>query len=483
MPVGETLVAAKLVTAEDVTLALSEQRLHGGTLGDNLVRLGRIDRARLEAFLEQGPPKLSSLRDTGLDEGFLQNLALKVMYLQGAKTAPDLAKALRLSTAMVRELLEGLRLRGLLEPLGAEPASPQFGLRYGLSGSGRDWVREALRQSEYAGPAPVPLSAWQAQVQRQRITNDRLDQASIVRALQHLVLAPELIARLGPAVNAGRGLLLYGAPGDGKTSIATAIARSFKHSVWIPHAVEVEGEIISVFDPAVHKELAPPPESASLDDELLRPSMRLGASSEDRRWVHCSRPVLIIGGELTMEMLDLKFERAGRYYEAPLHVRATGGVLVIDDFGRQVARPEQVLNRWVLPLEERLDYLTLHTGKKFPVIFDGLVIFSTNLTPRTIMDAAMMRCIPYNFYIAPPTGAEYVEIFRRVCAAAGLPFQMETVKTVMKWLYIDQKLALARFHPRFIVEHVLARCSYEGRDVVLSEELVLDAADHLYTKQ
>jgi len=483
MAVGEALVAAKLVTADDVALALSEQKQHGGTLGDNLVRLGRIDRARLEEFLEQGPPKLRTLRDTGLDESFLQNLALKVMYLQGAKTASDLAGVLRLSTTMVRELLEGLRARGLLEPLGAEHASPQFGLRYGVSGTGRDWARESLRQSEYAGPAPVSLSAWQAQVQRQRITNDRLDQASIVRALQHLVLAPELIARLGPAVNAGRGLLLYGAPGDGKTSIATAIARSFKHSVWIPYAVEVEGEIIRIFDPAVHKELAPPAESASLDDELLRPSMRLGVSSADRRWVHCARPVLIIGGELTMEMLDLKFERAGRYYEAPLHVRATGGVLVIDDFGRQVARPEQVLNRWVLPLEARLDYLTLHTGKKFPVTFDGLVIFSTNLTPHTIMDAAMIRRIPYNFHIAPPTGAEYIEIFKRVCAAAGLPFQLETVKTVMKWLYIDQKLALARFHPRFIVEHVLARCSYEGREPVLSDELALDAADHLFTKQ
>jgi hypothetical protein len=192
--------------------------------------------------------------------------------------------------------------------------------------------------------------------------------------------------------------------------------------------------------------------------------------------------VLIIGGELSMDMLDLRFERSGRYYEAPLHVRATGGVLVIDDFGRQVAKPEQVLNRWVLPLEERLDYLTLHTGKKFPIVFDGLVIFSTNLTPRTIMDAAMMRRIPYNFYIAPPTGAEYIEIFRRACAAVGLPFQLETVKTVMKWLYIDQKLALARFHPRFIVEHLMAHCAYEKRPPAMEPHLVLDAAEHLYTK-
>ena len=480
MPLGESLVAAKLVSREQVARALARQREAGGSLGDNLVRLGVIERGRLEAFLEMGPPKLGGLADTGLDENFLQGLALKVMYAHGVKRPTDVADIIRLPVPIVRELLEGMRGRGLLEPLGAEATGRQLDLRYGISSAGKDWVQEALRQSVYSGPAPVPLAQWQAQVERQRITNDRVDQEAIAKSLEELVIAPEMIARFGPAVNAGRGMLLYGAPGDGKTSIATALARSFKQAVWVPHAIEVEQQIIKVFDPALHHELFA--ESESPDDS--KPTlMRARISADDRRWVKCSRPIVVTGGELTMDMLDLQFDPVGLYYEAPLHTKMTGGVFVVDDFGRQIARPEQVLNRWVLPLESRIDFLTLHTGKKFPVAFDGLVIFSTNLTPRTIMDAAMMRRIPYNFYIAPPTAAEYVEIFRRVCVSSNLPFDADVIRAAMKRLYEEEKLPMARFHPRFIVEHVLARCNYEGRDPSLDEHLVLDAAEHLHTKQ
>jgi hypothetical protein len=483
MTLGESLVAAKLVTAEDVALALARQRKLGGTLGDNLVRLGKLDRAQLEAFLEQGPPKLGTIADTGLDETFLQTLALKVMYAHGGETPTAVAEEIKLPVPIVRELLDGLRGRGLLETLGAEGAGLQSDLRYGISKAGRDWVQEALKQSEYAGPAPVPLTSWQAQVDRQRITNDRVDERAIGHSLEGLVLAPELISRFGPAVNAGRGMLLYGAPGDGKTSIATAIAKSFKQSIWVPYAVEVEREIIKIFDPALHVELAAPAEAAPTPEEARRPSIRARVSADDRRWVRCTRPIAVIGGELSMDMLDLKFESVARYYEAPLHIKVTGGVFVIDDFGRQIARPEQVLNRWILPLESRIDYLTLHTGKKFAVAFDGLVIFSTNLTPRTIMDAAMIRRIPYNFHIGPPTAEEYVEIFRRVCVNAGIPFDIAAIQAVMKRLYGEEKLPLARFHPRFIVDHVLARCNFEGRDPTFDTALALEAAGHLYTKQ
>jgi hypothetical protein len=477
---GAGLVAAQLVSEEQVARALERQREAGGSLGDNLVQLGVIDRTRLEAFLEQGPPKISAFADIGLDEMFVQGLALKVMYARSLKTPTDIAEALKLPPSIIRDLLETMRGRGLLESLGAEVTGRQLDLRYVISAPGRDWVQESLRQSLYFGPAPVPLAQWQAQVERQRITNDRVNQAAIARHLEGLVIAPEMIARFGPAVNAGRCMLLYGAPGDGKTSIARAISQSFKQAVWIPYAIEVEHEIIKIFDPALHHELVTEEEAS--DD--TRPSLiRTRISAEDRRWVRCTRPVGAIGGELTMDMLDLKFDPLGLYYEAPLHTKMTGGVLVVDDFGRQVARPEQVLNRWVYPLESRIDFLTLHTGKKFAVAFDGLVIFSTNLTPHSILDPAMMRRIPYNFYIAPPTREEYVEIFRRVCGGAGLPFDLGAIHAAMRRLYEEEKLPMARFHPRFIVEHVIARCNYEGRDPALDEDLVLDAADHLYTKQ
>jgi hypothetical protein len=482
MTLGESLVAAKMVVAEDVAEALARQRKLGGTLGDNLVAMGKIDRARLEAFLEQGPPKLGAIADTGLDASFLQTLALKAMYALGGETPTDISEVLMLPVPVVREAMEGLRGRSLLETLGAEGAGLQSDLRYGISRAGRDWVQEALKQSEYVGPAPVPLASWQAQVERQRITNDRVNQAAIAKSLEGLVLTPNLIARFGPAVNAGRGMLLYGAPGDGKTSIATAIAKSFHQSIWVPYAIEVEREIIKIFDPAVHREVAPAPPPQPNGEEARRPSLRVKVSNDGRRWVRCARPIAVIGGELSMDMLDLKFEPVARYYEAPQHIKVTGGVFVIDDFGRQVARPEQVLNRWILPLETRIDYLTLHTGKKFAVAFDGLVIFSTNLTPRTIMDAAMIRRIPYNFFIGPPTADEYVEIFRRVCLVAKVPFDIEAIKAVMQRLYGEEKLPLSRFHPKFIVDHVLARCTFEGREATLDKDLALEAAGHLYTK-
>jgi len=480
MTLGESLVAAKLVTAEDVAAALARQKKLGGTLGDNLVALGKLARSRLEEFLQQGPPKLGAVADTGLDDTFLQTLALKVMYAHGGDTPSAVADVMMLPVPIVRELLEGLRTRGLLETLGSESPGLQSDLRYGIARAGREWVQDALKQSEYAGPAPVPLAAWQAQVDRQRITNDRVDQQAIARSLEGLVLTPELIARLGPAVNAGRGMLLYGAPGDGKTSVATAIAKSFHQAIWVPYAIEVEREVIKIFDPAVHQEIAVSAEAAA--EEPRRVSIRAKVSADDRRWVRCNRPVAVIGGELSMDMLDLKFEPVARYYEAPLHIKVTGGVFVIDDFGRQIARPEQVLNRWILPLESRIDYLTLHTGKKFSVAFDGLVIFSTNLTPRTIMDAAMIRRIPYNFHIGPPSAEEYVEIFRRVLVNASLPFDIEAIQAAMKRLYGEEKLPLARFHPKFIVDHVLARCNFENRTPTFDRDLALEAAGHLYTK-
>lgn len=437
-------------------------------------------KSALDTVRDASPPRVRSLADTGLNEIFLRGLILKIMYGHGVQTAADIAKLIRLPVTVVRDALDAMRLKNVLESLGSESKGRQLDLRYNLSSTGKEWAQDALRQSLYSGPAPVPLAQWLTQVRRQSITNDRVDQAAIAGSLKNLVISRDLIARFGPAVNAGRAILLYGAPGDGKTSIAQAIALSFRQPVWIPYAIEVDGEIVKMFDPAIHRELQEDVETATEPQSVFARSM---LPLQDRRWVRCARPVVIVGGELTMDMLELRYDPIGLYSEAPLHTKITGGVLVVDDFGRQIARPEQVLNRWVLPLENRIDYLTLHTGKKFAVAFDGLLIFSTNLTPRAIMDAAMMRRIPYNFYIGPPTYDEYVRIFRNVCTDAGLEFDIDVVRMVMSHLYEEENLPMARFHPRFIVDHLIAHCSYDGRVPSMEPMLVLDAAEHLYTKQ
>jgi hypothetical protein len=433
----------------------------------------------LSPSVERGPPRVRTLADTGLGELFLRGLIIKIMYGHGVQTPTDIAKLVKLPIGFVREMVESMRLKGLLESLGSDSTGRQLDLRYGLLASGKDWAQDALRQSLYSGPAPVPLAQWLTQIKRQSITNERVDAAAIAASLKKLVIPRELIERFGPAVNAGRAMLLYGGPGDGKTSIAQAIAKSFKDPVWIPHAIEVDGEIVKIFDPAIHHELVDDSGAQSGQPSAFA---RQQSPSTDTRWVRCSRPVVIVGGELTMDMLELRYDPIGLYSEAPLHTKVTCGVLLVDDFGRQIAKPEQVLNRWVLPLENRIDYLTLHNGKKFTVTFDGLVIFSTNLTPRTIMDAAMMRRIPYNFYIGPPSQEEYVMIFKNACSEAGLDFDDDAVNMLITHLYEEQNLPMARFHPRFIVDHLLAHCNYNGRVATMDPHLLLDAAEHIYTK-
>ena len=280
-------------------------------------------------------------------------------------------------------------------------------------------------------------------------------------------------------MNSGRALLLYGAPGNGKTSIAVALSQSFQQSIYVPYCIEVDGQVIKIFDPAIHSEIVSPGESDAKSDSKSR--IRLGG--DDRRWLRCRRPISIVGGELTLDMLELRFSAYSRFYEAPFHIKANGGIFVIDDFGRQIDRPEKILNRWTLPLESKVDYLMLHTGKKFAICFDGLVIFSTNITPSKIMDSAMMRRIPYNFLIDGPARDEYFKIFERVCTTHEIQFSPEIVSLLLDEVYASRDLAMARYHPRFIVEHVIARCRFQGRAASLERDLVLEAADHLTTKQ
>lgn len=472
MRLGELLLEKRLLTELQLTTALERQRVVGGLLGDNLAALGYIERERLEEVLQEPPPTPRSLQETGLDVQFLVQFVLKTIFLLAHQTVPELSEQIKLNGSMVEELLNLAKKDGLVEVRGPTDFNYHI-LRYALTTTGRERAMEAVESSRYVGPAPVPLTDYQAQVQKQTITNERINFEALGRSLADLVLPKETIRRLGPAVNSGKAILLYGPTGNGKTSVAGAIGNAFQHAIYVPYSILADGQIIRVFDPAVH---ARTPSGISTNEStpnwVTKPEY-------DVRWIKCRRPVIISGGELTLAMLDLQYEAHSKYYEAPLHLKATGGVFVVDDFGRQQVSPRDLLNRWIVPLERQVDYLTLHTGKKFELPFDQLVIFSTNIPPEELVDAALLRRIHYKLKLDPPTVDDYLTIFRRICDSHRMELPDDVISYLLSFYGPDSTVPLAAFHPKFIVEHAVAACRYEQVPPRLSLSLIRDALEDL----
>ena len=474
MSLGNVLLTKKLLAQEQLDAAVARQKMTGGRLEDHLVALGFLTREQVKEVLQEPPPVPQSIAATGLETQFLLRSVLKVMFVMGLETIPDIARQIALPRRIVEDLLQMARKESLVEVRGAADASLSV-LRYALAGAGRDRAVEALQQSQYVGPVPVSLEAYRSQVQKQTVTNERVTSEALAHILSHLVLPPEVLRQLGPAVNSGKPILLYGPPGNGKTSIAEAVGEAFQQILYIPYCIEVGGYVIKIFDPVVH---TPVPHVPSTNGKGGSPLV-LPQAEFDPRWVRCRRPVIISGGELTLEMLDLRLDPVSHDYEAPLQVKATGGVFVIDDFGRQLVRPRDLLNRWIVPLEKKVDYLTLHTGKKFDIPFDELVIFSTNLSPEDLMDAAFLRRIHYKLLIGPPSSEDYAALFHRVCALRGLELSESVLSYIRNVFYTKTRTRAAAFHPKFIVEHVLASCSYEGIAPRFTEAMLKDALQNL----
>jgi hypothetical protein len=405
---------------------------------------------------------------------FLLNHALKLINVLGLETLADLSDAMKLPATLCNMLLDTMRERALVEVLGS---SSGYGadVRSALTARGRALALEAIEQSQYGGPVPVPLDEWVAQVRKQSILAESINREILAANLSHMVLPEGFIDEIGPAVNSGRSMLIYGPPGNGKTTMAEAIGMAFASVVFIPYAVEIDGQIIKMYDATIHKR-------ASQDDDEApgeRSLIRRRTETLDSRWVACKRPVVVVGGELTLDMLDMSFNALSKFYEAPLHMKATNGVMLIDDFGRQRVEPKDLLNRWIVPLEKRFDYLTLQTGKTFQIPFDELLVFSTNLNPENLMDDAFLRRIPYKIEIDHPSRRIFEEIFRIVAGNYRLALP-DDLFTFLYDVYYDRNgKPLAAHHPKFICDRVQDICRYMGVAPELKREYVLYALRNL----
>jgi hypothetical protein len=473
MAIGELLLSKGIITEEQLNKVLQQQKIAGGRLGDNLVALGYISRGDLEAVLQEPPRVAKTVAETGLDTNFLLNCLLRTMFVSQLQTIPELSEQIKLTRPVVEDLLNFAKKDALVEVRG--PSEKNYNImRYALTNAGKDRANEALRRCEYIGPIPIPLETYQTQVQKQTITNEVISIDKLKKAMSHLVLSQDIVRRLGPASNSGRAILIYGAAGNGKTSIAEALISAFEQPVYVPYAIEADGQVIKIYDPSVHVLFPAGNDSDGGANPIFLPQLE-----HDPRWVRCKRPYVITGGELTLDMLDLDFDPHSKYYEAPLQMKAIGGVFVIDDFGRQRVRPHELLNRWIFPLERKIDYLTLHTGKKFALLFDQLVIFATNFPPEELMDPAQLRRVHYKMKINPPTADEFKEIFQRICLSYGLEFSEEIMAYLLNTYYLKHKIPFAGFHPKFIAEHVIAACNYLGTEPRISRELLADSLENM----
>lgn len=454
MRLGDLLIRAGLVTNEDVARAMERGKVNGTRLGDSLVAMQLIERSTLEKFLHRIPREPADIKATGIDENDLLSLLIKLIFVNRLNSVGEYIHAIKLPLPIVAALVTMAVDRRMLSALGSRTSDSLLDMSYSFTEEGRRFAADALANSAYVGPAPVTIDEFSEQVTLQRPTNERISINSLREGMGEMTVDISLLERAGPALNSGRAILLYGPPGNGKTTVALSFASCFHQIIYVPYAITVEGQIIRFFDPAVHVPLDRVEGAIEEDLSFIR------SETFDTRWVATRRPFVIVGGELTLDMLDLRYNPTGNFYEAPMHMKALGGCFLIDDFGRQLVSPTALLNRWIVPLESRIDFLKLHTGKSFSIPFEETVIFSTNLEPEDLMDPAFLRRLPYKIEVSAPSLDRYREIFDMESARQGLKMYDELFHFIVRKVRDDKGLELAAYQPRFIVDQVIATCRF-----------------------
>ena len=419
------------------------------------------------------PPAPRGLKEMKLPIVMMRDILLKTIFRKNTDTASEIAEALCLPIPVTQELVDMAREQKLLEATGTLNANSGNEMGYQLTDAGKARALDALSQSEYFGAMPVPLEVYRDQVERQSIRNIQITREQLVKAMGHLVLPDSLLDHLGPAVSAGRSILMYGPPGNGKSSISNGIRDALGDRVFVPRAIEYSGQVITVYDPIVHNAI----EMEEEDATSLRRAKRF-----DSRYVCCERPTVITGGELSLKMLDLVYNPTARTYQAPLQLKSTGGIFIVDDLGRQEEPPQALINRWIVPLEESKDILGLQSGEKFEVPFDTLVIFSTNFHPNEIFDQAALRRIFFKIKIDGPNQENFLKIFALVARKKGMPLDEAALVHLLKVKYPTIDNVYANYQPVFLIDQMISICEFEGIPYQMNPGLIDRAWANMFVK-
>ena len=420
------------------------------------------------------PPAPKSLEQLGLPTVMMRDILLKTMFRKNLTLVSDLSKTICLPIPVTQELVDLTRGQKLVEATGSLTSEGATEMGYQLTDSGKARALDALKQSEYFGAMPVPLDTYREQIKRQSVRNMQITREKLTNAMGHLILPRTLLSELGPAISAGRSILMYGPPGNGKSSISNGIRDALGDKIYVPRALEYAGQVITVYDPIVHnaaEELVDDPNA------LRRTSGRF-----DTRYVLCDRPTVVTGGELSLDMLDLVYNPTARTYQAPLQLKSTGGVFIVDDLGRQAEPPQKLVNRWIVPLEESRDILALQSGEKFEVPFDTLVIFSTNFHPNEIFDQAALRRIFYKIKVDGPDKQNFLKIFSLIARHKRVPLDEASLIHLLKNKYPTIDNVYANYQPGFLLDQIISICDFEGLPYHMTPELIDRAWDNMFVK-